>query len=74
MLPRMRTIKECIHELKAADPQTAVTEYFLRDLINSGELPVIRAGRKILINIDTLSRFLENPAPIENKTNGVNFI
>lgn len=64
MTPRMRTIKETIAELKEIDPNTAIREYFIRDLVNSGSIPCVRAGRKILINFDKFLEFLnQTPTP-----------
>lgn len=57
-LPRMRTIKEAAEEIRLSDPQSAVREYFIRDLVVSGQIPHIRAGRKILINLDALFEYL----------------
>lgn len=56
--PRMRTIKQAIAELKAADSSTAFTESALRRAITSGDIPHIRAGNKILVNLDTVERYL----------------
>jgi excisionase family DNA binding protein len=70
-IPRMRTISEAISELRAEDPQTAITTHFLRQAIASGRLPAIKAGRKILINLETLSEFLSRPEAEEPQTRGV---
>lgn len=59
--PRMRTIKETIAELKQIDPQTAITEYYLRDLVNSGQIVFVKAGNKTLINFDKFLEFLSEP-------------
>lgn len=59
MIPRMRTVKEAIEELKAIDPNTAVHEYFLRGLAKQNAIPVVWAGRKMLINFDKLLEYLE---------------
>ena len=56
--PRMRTIKQTIQELKAKDSETAFTESALRRAINSGAIPHLRAGNKILVNLDTVERYL----------------
>jgi hypothetical protein len=56
----MRTIKEAAEEIRQSDPQSAVREYFIRDLVVSGQIPHIRAGRKILINLDRLYAYLQN--------------
>lgn len=68
MTPRMRTIKETIEELKAIDPDTAIREYFVRDLVNSGAIPCVRAGRKILINFDRFLEYLNGTRPPEAST------
>lgn len=57
-LPRMRIIKEAYAELKSLDPGTGVTEYYIRQLAKSGQVPQVRAGRKILINFDELLSYL----------------
>jgi hypothetical protein len=36
MLPRVRTVRECIEELRAEDPNTAITEHYLRTNIKKG--------------------------------------
>ena len=48
----MLTIKE------AAALVDGLTEYRVRQLCRSGELPCIKAGKKFLINKDVLIRFL----------------
>lgn len=60
-LPRMRTVSEAAAEIKAADPNTAITEYHIRRLALSGVLPRVKAGRKLLINLDTLIEYLQDP-------------
>lgn len=62
--PRMRTIKEVMQELKKTDPNTAVREYYVRELVNTNKIAHLRAGRKILINFDAFLEYLQNP----NKT------
>lgn len=60
-IPRMRTVHEAAQELKAMDEHTAVTEHHIRQLALSGVLPRVQAGRKLLINFDTLIEYLQNP-------------
>lgn len=48
----MLTIKE------AAALVDGLTEYRVRELCRSGELPCFRAGKKYLINKDILHKFL----------------
>lgn len=57
-MPRIRTLKEAAAELKAKDPETAITEYALRRLVKSGKLPHVLAGRKYLINMQVLESYL----------------
>lgn len=60
-LPRMRTITEAAAEIKEIDPQTAITPYHIRRLCLDGILPTVKAGKKILLNLDTLVEYMENP-------------
>ena len=57
-LPRMRNVKELVAMVKESDPNTSITEYTIRKLITSGELPCVRTGRKILISVEVFERFL----------------
>ena len=49
---KMLTIKE------AAALVDGLTEYRVREMCKSGELPCVKAGKKYLINRDVLFRFL----------------
>lgn len=60
-LPRMRTVKQAVNEIKQLDPDTAVSFYQVRRLVLSGVLPTVSAGNKRLINLDTLIEYLQNP-------------
>lgn len=59
--PRMRTVHEAAQELRALDPDTAVSEYHIRQLALRGTLPIVRAGRKKLLNLDLLLEYLADP-------------
>ncbi len=67
-LPRMRTIEEAYAEIKSLDSGTAVTKNFIRTLIVSGKVPSVKAGRKYLINMDTLQNYLCNKVIARNET------
>lgn len=60
-VPRMRTISEAAQEIKALDPRTAITEYHIRQLAVSGVIPRVKAGKKYLINLDTLIEYMSDP-------------
>ncbi len=70
MTPRMRTIQEAAAELRRIDPHTAVTPYFIRQMVLSGTIPHVKAGNKRLVNLDTLLEYLAcaptpEPEPVE---------
>ncbi len=65
MAARMRTVKEAIAEIKANDPNTAITENFIKCLCRQG-VASVKVGRKYLINLDLLEQYLfqgEAPEP-----------
>lgn len=55
---RMRTPSAAVTEIKKSDPDTSVSEYFIRRLACDGKIPCIMAGRKRLINYDSLLQYL----------------
>ena len=59
MVPRMRTVPQIASEYKAADPNTQINAHFLRGLIYSGKLNVVKAGKKHLINADEFAEGLQ---------------
>lgn len=52
-VPRMRTIKQTAQE-------TGLHEYFVRQLVKQDKIKYIKAGRKVLINLDLFIDFLNN--------------
>ena len=56
--PPMRGIKQAVAEIRTSDPNTALTEKALRRMILTGEIPYVTAGRKYLVNLNTLYNYL----------------
>ena len=72
-IPRMRTAAKIVAEIKALDPDTEVTEFYIRQLAKEGTVPVVWAGRKALINLDdvlNLMRLGTAPVKAEAPTTG----
>jgi excisionase family DNA binding protein len=57
-ISRMRLLDEAAAELKKMDPDTSITKYFIRKLAIDGKIKSIMAGRKRLINLDSLLEYL----------------
>ena len=60
LFPRMGTIKE------AADA-SGLAVYRVRRLVASGRIRYVKAGRRILVNLDSLARYLntgDQPEPV----------
>lgn len=53
---KYRTIKGAFAEIKERDPNTALTEYRIRQMVIEGEIPSKRAGNKYLLDIDCLTK------------------
>ena len=60
-IPRMRTVQEAARELKELDNHTAMTPYHIRRLCLDGVIPTVKAGKKILLNLDALLEYMDNP-------------
>lgn len=59
---RMRLLDEAAQEIKAMDPNTAVTKNFIRDLAIENKVKTVMCGKKRLINFDDLLEYLANPS------------
>lgn len=57
--PRMRTAPGALEIIKELDPGTAVTLRYIRRLIATETVPHVDVGRKKLVNVDQLLKFLE---------------
>jgi hypothetical protein len=57
-MAKMRTLDMAWEEIKDADPNTSLTKYSLRQILISGEVPIVRVGRLRLVNMDTLHSYL----------------
>lgn len=56
--PRHRTIKDCLCEIRKLDPETAITEWFIRQLCKQGKVEYFLSGNKSLVNLSSLLRYL----------------
>ena len=51
---KLRTIKSAYAEIKSMDPNTALTEWAVRQVVISGLIPSRRAGTKYLVNLSSV--------------------
>lgn len=59
---RMRTIAQAVEHFKAQDPDTCLTEWYIRGLVKRGVVPCHKAGnKKYLVNLDALEAYLASP-------------
>lgn len=55
---RIRTIQKAYEEIVAADPQTGITEYRIRQIVVDGVIPSRKVGAKYLFDLDVLLNYL----------------
>ena len=60
IMPRMRTIKQTAAEL-------GLPEYFVRTLVKQEQIAYVRAGRKVLINLDKFIEYLNGATKAEGE-------
>lgn len=61
-LARMRTIKEAHQIIHKEDPESCISEYYLRTLVKTKpkQIGVFKSGTKFLINMNLLMDYLNN--------------
>lgn len=57
-IPTMRSIPAVVAEIRKYDPETAVTEHYIRILVKEGRIPHRNAGRKVLVSMDAVYSYL----------------
>ncbi len=57
-LPRFRTIKQCLVEIKRMDEGSQLSEWFIRSLCRNHRVQYIASGNKSLVNFDNLLAYL----------------
>lgn len=62
MVPRIRTIRQAVKEIKIKDPETVLTYHILKKLVENGTIPCINQESRKYVNLDTIYEYL-NAAP-----------
>ena len=58
MEKRIRTVNTAYEEIKAKDPNSAITKTAIRRLLSNGTIPSINIGNKVIFNMDDLENIL----------------
>ena len=58
MLPRMRTVEQCVEEIKKQDPKSCVSVHFIRNLCKTGVVKHFMSGTKVYVNENHLHEVL----------------
>ena len=51
-MTKLRTINKAYDEIKARDPDTAISRRMFRDIVRSGMIPSIKNGNRSLVDVD----------------------
>lgn len=61
-MTKLRTINKAYDEIKAKDPDTAISRRMFRDIVKSGMIPSIKNGNRSLVDVDVAESCLLNMA------------
>lgn len=62
-IAKFRGIRQAYDDILRHDPDSVITEYFIRQLCKQGQIAFIESGNKIYVNLDSLYRFLSDEPP-----------
>jgi hypothetical protein len=71
-IARMRTVAQCVEYFKEQDPETAISDYYIRQLVKKKKFLCLMTGRKMLINLDKLIEYLMSDEEEETENNTPN--
>lgn len=66
-VPIMRSPKGCYDMIHISDPDSTVSEHYIRQVVATGKVKSVRAGRRILVNYDSLLDHLTSPMPFSDE-------
>lgn len=70
-IKRMRTAPGVMEAIRAEDPDTELTEHYIRTLIRTEAVPVLKVGKKKLVDVADVLAYLEStPEPPETPPTG----
>ena len=55
---RLKTLTQIAHEIRTADPESAVSESFLTALVEENELPYTYSGNRLVVDAEALAPVL----------------
>lgn len=59
---KLRSVNTAYDELMENSPDCGVTKRFLRTIFESEKVPIIKNGKRMLVDMDVLNTYLENLA------------
>lgn len=59
-MQRVRAARAIAEHYKSKDPDTMVTEFMIRRLMDEGRLPVIMNGKKKLTSLEAVDEYLNS--------------
>ena len=60
-MSRIRNARQAYEEIKRNDPESCISERQIRDILNSGVIPIIRRGNRKYVNMDILEAYFNDP-------------
>ena len=60
-LPRLRRINDALKEIKEYDKDSCLTYYMLEQLMEEGELTMMKYGNAYVVNLDEVYQFFCKP-------------
>jgi len=59
-MSRVRTLKEAHNIIKAEDSGSSISYTFIRRLVLQNKIPTMKSGKKRLIDVDVLIKYINN--------------
>ena len=58
MIPKIRTINECVAEITKLDENSSISGWYIRQLCENNAIKYFKSGKKLLVNFDDLIAYL----------------
>ena len=64
----LRSARAAAEHYKSQDPDSCISETYIRYLIDNGEIPVVQSGVKKMISLEALDAYLNEKLGVQSVT------
>ena len=58
-MAKLRTIKQIYSEIRRADPDSCISESFIRKAVKNGDIKAIKVGKRSYLSLEAVEQYIK---------------